>query len=228
MKNDLINNMTHEFKTPISTISLACQALADKDIQKTEGLYETYISMIAEENRRLGTMAEQILQSAVMEKGEMIFNKEVIDINQIIQECYASEKLAVTQKGGTISCDLSAEHTLIYGDKMHLTNVILNLLDNAIKYANGAPEIAIQTRNIPHAIEVSVQDNGPGISKANQKRIFEKLYRVPTGNIHNVKGFGLGLNYVKNIVEEHGGFIHLNSESKNGSTFFIRLPLYEV
>lgn len=227
MKNDLINNMTHEFKTPISTISLACQALADKDIQKTEGLYETYISMIAEENRRLGTMAEQILQSAVMEKGEMIFNKELIDLNQIIQECYASEKLAVTQKGGIISCDLKAEQTLIYGDKMHLTNVILNLLDNAIKYANGTPEITIQTRNIPHAIEVSVKDNGPGISKANQKRIFDKLYRVPTGNIHNVKGFGLGLNYVKNIVEEHGGFIHLNSESKNGSTFFIRLPLYE-
>ncbi|MDR0969206.1 MAG: HAMP domain-containing histidine kinase [Lentimicrobiaceae bacterium] len=228
MKNDLINNMTHEFKTPISTISLACQALADKDIQKTEGLYETYISMIAEENRRLGTMAEQILLSAVMEKGEMIFNKEVVDIDQIIQECYVAEKLAVTQKGGTIRCDLNAKQTLIYGDKMHLKNVILNLLDNAIKYANGTPKIAIQTRNIPHAIEVSVQDNGPGISKANQKRIFEKLYRVPTGNIHNVKGFGLGLNYVKNIVEEHGGFVHLNSESKNGSTFFIRLPLYEV
>ncbi len=114
---------------------------------------------------------------------------------------------------------------MVEGDKVHLKNVVLNLLDNAIKYTENTPEIVIRTRNIPHALEISVQDNGPGISKANQKRIFEKLYRIPTGNVHNVKGFGLGLSYVKSIVEQHGGTINLNSEIKKGSTFYIRFPL---
>jgi len=228
MKSDFVNNMTHEFKTPISTIGLACEALRDKDVAKSETLYSTYISMISEENKRLGTMAEQILRSAVMDKGELHLHKENCDMHELIAEAASSKKLQADQKLGQLRVELNAEQTLIEGDKIHLKNVVLNLLDNAIKYAEHAPEIIIRTRNIPHALEISVQDNGPGISKANQKRIFEKLYRIPTGNIHNVKGFGLGLSYVKSIVEQHGGTINLNSELKKGTIFYIRLPLNGV
>ena len=225
MKNDFVNNMTHEFKTPISTIGLACEALRDKDIQKSDGLYSTYISMIDEENKRLGTMAEQILQSAVIEKGQLTLKLETIDIHDIIEESVATKSLQANKKNGKIITSLNALDHRFTGDRIHLTNVVLNLLDNAIKYSEDNLLIEVSSRNIPNAFEISVKDNGIGISSANQKRIFEKLYRVPTGNIHNVKGFGLGLNYVKAIVEQHGGTIHLESELKKGTTFYIRLPL---
>ncbi len=225
MKNDFVNNMTHEFKTPISTIGLACEALRDKDIQKSDGLYSTYISMIDEENKRLGTMAEQILQSAVIEKGQLTLKLETIDIHDIIEESVATKSLQANKKNGKIITNLNAIDHRFMGDRIHLTNVVLNLLDNAIKYSEDDLLIEVSSRNIPNAFELSVKDNGIGISSANQKRIFEKLYRVPTGNIHNVKGFGLGLNYVKAIVEQHSGTIHLESELKKGTTFYIRLPL---
>ena len=225
MKSDFVNNMTHEFKTPIATIGLACEALRDKDVSKSETLYSTYISMINEENKRLGTMAEQILRSAVMDKGELHLHKESCDMHALITEAASSKKLQADQKQGKLHLELNALETLVEGDKIHLKNVVLNLLDNAIKYTENTPDIVVRTRNIPHALEISVQDNGPGISKANQKRIFEKLYRIPTGNVHNVKGFGLGLSYVKGVVEQHGGTINLNSEIKKGSTFYIRFPL---
>lgn len=224
IKNDFVNNMTHEFKTPIATIGLACEALRDCDVQKTEGLYTSYLSMIDEENKRLGTMAEQILQSAVMDKGELVLRKENVDLHEIINECINTKILQARKKNGNITSELSAERHLLYADKIHLTNVVLNLLDNALKYCDGSPEILVKSRNIPNAIEFSVIDNGIGISKSNQKKVFEKLYRVPTGNIHNVKGFGLGLSYVKAIVEKHGGTVHLQSELKKGTTFYIRLP----
>jgi signal transduction histidine kinase len=204
---------------------LACEALRDRDVAKSEDLYSTYISMIDEENKRLGTMAERILQSAVMEKGELHLHMEAVDLHEIVMDAVKSKKLQADQKLGEVFTELKAETTTVEGDKVHLKNVVLNLLDNAIKYAENKPFIQVRSRNIPHAIEISVQDNGPGISKANQKRIFEKLYRIPTGNVHNVKGFGLGLSYVKSIVEQHGGTINLNSELKKGTTFFIRLPL---
>lgn len=225
IKNDFVNNMTHEFKTPISTIGLACEALRDKDIQKTEGLYSSYISMIDEENKRLGMMAEQILQSAVLEKGELMLHFEKIDIHAIVHESVGTKSLQARKKEGAIRTELLAEHSVIGADRVHMTNVLLNLLDNAIKYSDGQPDIVVRSRNIPNAIEISVQDSGVGISKANQKKIFEKLYRVPTGNIHNVKGFGLGLSYVKAIVEKHNGTVHLDSELRKGTTFYIRLPL---
>ncbi len=224
IKNDFINNMTHEFKTPIATIGLATEALRDCDVQKTESLYTTYLSMIDEENKRLGTMAEQILQSAVMEKGELLMRKENIDLHEIIHESINTKLLQARKKNGNIYHELKADRHMIRGDKVHITNMVLNLLDNAIKYTDGIPEVLVKTRNIPNAVEISVQDNGIGISKANQKKIFEKLYRVPTGNIHNVKGFGLGLSYVKAITEKHGGAIHLQSELRKGTTFYIRLP----
>ena len=173
-------------------------------------------------------MAEQILQSAVLEKGEIILKKDKLNLHELAREAAASKHLQAKSKQGHIFTELKAEDYWVLGDKVHLTNVVLNLLDNAIKYTEEHPQIVLKTRNIPNGIELLVQDNGMGISKSNQKRIFEKLYRVPTGNVHNVKGFGLGLSYVKTVVEKHGGMIGVNSELKKGSTFFIRLPLIET
>lgn len=225
MKNDFINNMTHEIKTPISTISLACEALSDKDIIKSEVLYDNYIHVINEENRRLGNLAERILQSASLEKGQIILKKEMVDIHDIIHEAIHNIKLQVENKGGRIIIQLKAENHLLEADKMHITNVLFNLLDNANKYTQGVPEIIVRTEDSFSGILISVKDNGPGISKSNQKKIFDKLYRVPTGNIHNVKGFGLGLSYVKNIVEQHDGKISLESELNKGTKFIVYLPV---
>lgn len=225
LKNDFINNMTHEFKTPISTISLACEALSDKDIIKSESLYENYINVINEENRRLGGMAERILQSATLEKGQIILKHEEVNVHEVIDDSIKNIQLQVEKKGGQITTDFKATSFILNVDKVHFTNVIFNLLDNANKYTPIAPEIKIITENSYSGILISVQDNGTGISKANQKKIFEKLYRIPTGNIHNVKGFGLGLSYVKAIVERHGGKITLESEINKGTKFIIYLPL---
>ena len=225
MKNDLINNMTHEFKTPISTIALACEALRDRDIQKSDEMYNSYISVISEENKRLGSMAEQILQQAVLAKGKMKLKKELLDMHELIEDAVSRKQLEVQSKNGTIKLQLNAGDTLVNGDRTHLTNSIINLLDNAIKYTLKEPEIVINTINKGHNILIRVSDNGIGISKSNQKKIFDNLYRVSTGNVHNFKGFGLGLNYVKGIVEMHGGTITVSSEPGKGSTFSIRLPI---
>lgn len=225
LKNDFINNMTHEFKTPISTISLACEALSDKDIIKSTDLYDSYINVISEENSRLGGMAERILQSASLEKGQIILKHEEINVHDVITESIKNIQLQVEKKGGQINTGFNAESHIIQVDKVHFTNVIFNLLDNANKYTPVAPEIKITTENSYSGILISVKDNGTGISKANQKKIFEKLYRIPTGNIHNVKGFGLGLSYVKAIIERHGGKITLESEINKGTKFIIYLPL---
>lgn len=227
MKNDFINNMTHEIKTPISTISLACQALSDKDIIKSEELYQNYIRVINEENQRLGRLTERILQSATLEKGEILLRKEVIDLHTIVKDAMDKIRLQVEKRGGRLVEELHAQNRLIEADKVHITNVIYNLLDNANKYTEKTPLITVRTENSFSGILLSVEDNGPGISKANQRKIFEKLYRIPTGNLHNVKGFGLGLSYVKMIVEQHGGKVTLESELNKGSKFTIFLPLYQ-
>jgi len=225
MKNDFINNMTHEFKTPISTISLACEALGDKDIVKSEGLYNNYINVINEENSRLGNMAERILQSASLEKGQVILKKEPVNIHTIIEETINNIHLQVKKKGGEIKTQLRADSFTIEVDRVHITNVIFNLLDNANKYSLVTPEITISTENSYSGILISVKDNGTGISRPNQKKIFEKLYRIPMGNVHNVKGFGLGLSYVKTIIERHGGKITLESELNKGTNFILYLPI---
>ncbi len=225
MKNDFINNMTHEFKTPISTISLACEALGDKDIIKSEGLYNNYINVINEENSRLGNMAERILQSASLDKGQIILKKEAVDIHEVIEEAINNIHLQVKKKGGNIKTQLKADKHNVEADKVHITNVVFNLLDNANKYSPLSPEIKISTENSYSGILISVKDKGTGISRANQKKIFEKLYRVPSGNLHNVKGFGLGLSYVKTIVEQHHGKITLESELNRGTNFIIYLPM---
>lgn len=225
IKNDFINNMTHEFKTPISTISLACQALTDKDVVKNSAVYDTYLSIINEENNRLSGMAERILQSARLQKGEVVLKPEEINLHEVMTDAIQKVSLQVAKKGGKIDLIPKAEQAVIFADRVHITNIIFNLLDNANKYTPWAPMISMTTKNISDGILFSIKDNGVGISKSNQKKVFDKLYRVPTGNVHNVKGFGLGLSYVKTVVEKHRGKITLDSELKKGSTFSVYLPL---
>ena len=225
MKNDFINNMTHEFKTPISTIALACEALKDKDIQKSESIYNSYINVINEENSRLGVMAEQILQTAVIEKGQLKLQKEAVNMHAIIEQAVSSKNFSAEEKGGKIEMQLKATESELQGDPTHLTNIIVNLLDNALKYMLNVPKIVVNTINTKDSLLIRIQDNGIGINKGNQKKIFEKLYRVPTGNQHDFKGFGLGLNYVKATVELHKGTVTVDSEPGKGSTFTIQLPI---
>jgi len=224
LKNDFINNMTHEFKTPISTISLACQALSDKDIPRSNEMYSDYINIIGDENHRLGEMAEKILQTAILEKGNLHLRPETIDMHALIADAVHKIAIQIEIRDGVINQSLLAKHPLIKSDKVHLSNVIFNLLDNANKYSPRKPQIMISTADAENGIYISINDKGMGISKANLKRIFEKLYRVPTGDVHNVKGFGLGLSYVKFIVEKHGGTISVESEPGKGSTFTMFLP----
>jgi len=224
MKSDLINNMTHEFKTPISTISLVCEALRDKDVKKSDQVYNSYVSVIDEENKRLRTMAEHILRSATIESGRLKLHKEILDLNEILQNAVNGKKINAETKGGKIILELNAKSSLVLADRVHMTNVFVNMLDNAIKYNLNTPVIKVSTRNLQEGILVDITDNGIGISKANQNKIFDKLYRVHTGNIHNFKGFGLGLSYVKAIVEQHKGKITVDSELEKGSVFHIYLP----
>ncbi len=224
LKNDFINNMTHEFKTPISTISLACQALSDKNIDRPKEMYRDYIEIIGDENHRLGEMAEKILQTAILEKGNLNLRAEAIDMHELITDAIHKIAIQIEIRDGVITKSLKAEHPLIKADKVHLSNVIYNLLDNANKYSPRKPQIMISTEDADNGIHISVHDKGMGISKANQKKVFEKLYRVPTGDVHNVKGFGLGLSYVKFIVEKHGGSISVESEPGKGSIFTMFLP----
>jgi len=224
LKNDFINNMTHEFKTPISTISLACQALTDEDMDKTPELYESYISIIDEENKRLGGMAEKILQTAILDKGELKLNQEWVNVHDIIKDVAKNIEIQIAQKQGKLNLILAAERFVIKADQLHLSNVIYNLLDNANKYTFENPLIEVGTKKDGDCLSIYIKDNGMGISKANQKKIFEKLYRVPTGNVHDTKGFGLGLSYVKAIIAKHKGIIELESQLQKGSTFTLRIP----
>jgi len=224
MKTDFINNMTHELKTPISTISLACQALSDQDIGKSELLYQNYISMISEENKRLGSMTEKVLQTALLENGKLRLNVSGLDIHEVIDNAAQKIGLQVEARNGKITTSLNAPYSFIRADKVHLTGVFINLLDNANKYSPVNPQIHITTENSNYGVIIHVDDNGIGISRANQKKIFDNLYRVSTGNVHDVKGFGLGLSYVKAIVDKHGGWVKVQSEPKKGSRFSVFIP----
>jgi len=225
IKNDFINNMTHELKTPISTISLACEALNDTGIANSKETQGRFVNMINEENKRLGVLVENVLQSAVIDKGELKLQKESFNIHDVIDRAVKNVKIQVEQKRGQIAVSKLATKVQVYADNVHITNVIYNLLDNANKYTAIQPSIEITTEDIVGGIVIKVKDNGVGISKENQKKIFEKLYRVPTGNVHDVKGFGLGLSYVKAIVEKHDGTINVESTLGKGSTFVLTLPI---
>ncbi len=224
IKNDFINNMTHELKTPISTISLACEALSDPDFNSEGKINTTYLNMIRDENVRLGVLVERVLQSAVIEKGTLNLKREPIDFHGLISEVSKKFNFQIERNGGILNLNLAAKQYDITGDRVHLTNLLYNLLDNACKYSKEAPQISISTKSGKQYFEVSVADKGIGISKEHQKKVFDKLFRVPTGNVHDVKGFGLGLSYVKAIVDKHNGHIELNSEPNNGSTFTLKFP----
>lgn len=224
VKNDFISNMTHEFKTPISTISLAVEVLTDESMPKTAERTGNYMKMISDENKRLGVLVENILQTAILDKGEFKLKIQDVDMHQVILQSISNIRLQVDNKEGELLTHLNASSGILQGDKVHLTNIIFNLIDNALKYTDQKPRIEISTGDTKSGIFIAIQDNGIGISKENQKKIFDTLYRVPTGNVHNVKGFGLGLSYVKAVVEKHLGTIHVESEPGKGSTFIIYLP----
>lgn len=224
IKNDFINNMTHEFKTPISTVSLACEALSDKDVSSTSGLKDRYLKIINDENKRLGLQVEKVLQMAVIERKDFDLKLEKVDLHEIIEEAMENIAIQVDKKGGVISKELKAVRQAVNADQMHLTNIVYNLLDNANKYSPEKPNIKISTQDTSKGIIINIIDQGIGMSKEVLNKIFEKFYRVPTGNLHDVKGFGLGLAYVKNMVEAHGGEIKVKSELNKGSNFKIFLP----
>ena len=224
IKNDFINNMTHELKTPISTISLACQALSDQDISTSEEQKDKFVKMIDQENKRLGLLVENVLKSAIWDTRDFKIKPVELDMHELVEVAIDNSSLQVEKRNGRIEVDLAATDHIIYGDEIHLTNILYNMLDNAVKYSSGPPEIKVKTYNGEDGIIISVADKGIGISKDNQKKVFDKFYRIPTGNVHNVKGFGLGLNYVKAIVEKHGGSIELESAEGKGSKFDISLP----
>ncbi len=224
IKNDFINNMTHELKTPIATISLACEAMNDPDMQKSQRAMQTYIGMINEENKRLGVLVENVLRTAIFEQGEMQLRINKVNLHEVIDQVIRNIEIQVKKKKGQIIKHLDASNPIIEGDHLHITNVIYNLIDNGIKYSETEPTIEIFTRDELNGIAVDFKDNGIGISRENQRKIFDKLYRVPTGNVHNVKGFGLGLSYVKGVIEKHNGTVEVESEVKKGSTFTIHIP----
>lgn len=225
IKNDFISNMTHEFKTPISTISLASEMLGDDSISQTPEKKQRYLKMIRDENKRLSVLVESILQTSILDKGEFKLKLSEVDVHEIINTAINNTHLLISQRRGSVHTFLKAQKFRLQADKVHLTNIIFNLIDNAIKYSREIPEITISTYNTAEGIMIQVKDNGIGISKENQRKIFDKFYRVPTGNVHNVKGFGLGLSYVLAVVLKHNGTISVNSEIGKGSTFNVHLKI---
>lgn len=227
MKSDFINNMTHEFKTPISTISLAAQMLNDPAVSKSPQMFQHISGVINDETKRLRFQVEKVLQMSMFERQKTMLKLTSVDVNDLVLTVATTFKLKVEKFGGTIETDLSATEAMVTVDEMHFTNVIFNLLDNAVKYSKEGRPIAlfIKTWNVGDKIEISIQDNGIGIKKDDLKKIFDKFYRVSTGNVHNVKGFGLGLAYVNKIVRELKGTIRVESEYEVGTKFIITLPL---
>ncbi|MBI9032959.1 MAG: HAMP domain-containing histidine kinase [Bacteroidales bacterium] len=224
MKTDFVNNMTHEFKTPISTVSLASEMLLREYVYSSPEKTKKYARIIFDENDRLKNQVEHVLQIAVLDKGEFTIKPREIDLHQVIETQVKNFRILVKERGGEICMSLSASENIINADKVHCMNIISNLIDNAVKYSPETPQIHVSTRNNDKGIFVTVNDNGIGISDENQKQVFKNLYRVPTGNIHDVKGFGLGLFYVKTMIEAHGGYVNLKSEFKKGSTFELFFP----
>lgn len=224
VKNDFISNMTHELKTPIATISLACEALTDKDMTSNESIRSNYVGMINQENKRLGLLVESVLKSATWDKGDLKLKKEEVDMHQIIKRVVENISIQVKSKLGEIIEKLDAENPIVNADSVHVTNLIYNLLDNANKYSPNRPQITISTNNYKDGLLLIIADKGMGIKRENLNKIFDKFYRVPTGNVHDVKGFGLGLNYVKAITEKHGGEIKVDSDYGKGTKFKIYIP----
>ena len=225
IKTDFINNMTHEFKTPIATINLALDAIKNPKIIDDKEKVQRYLQMIKEENKRMHAQVENVLRISKLEKNELDISKEPRDVNEIIEDAIEHVSLIVEDREGIVHQHFNAQRNTILLNEVHFTNVLVNILDNAIKYSPSVPIIDVFTENIKDFIVIKIQDQGAGMSKVAQKRVFEKFYREHTGDLHNVKGHGLGLSYVKQIVEDHNGQIFVESEKGKGSTFIIKLPL---
>lgn len=225
IKNDFINNMTHELKTPISTISLASQMLRDSGVSNTPKTIEHVSGVIFQESKRLSFQVEKVLQMAVFNEGRLKLKFREFNVNDLLITVVQNSELKVKNKSGELLSDLSAEEATIKGDEVHITNVMFNLIDNAIKYSKEEPTIEIATQNKKEHLVVIIKDNGIGIAKEHQKQIFERFYRVPTGNVHDVKGFGLGLSYVKKIIDAHQGEIKVESALGKGTKFSLYFPL---
>ncbi|MBK9109486.1 MAG: HAMP domain-containing histidine kinase [Saprospiraceae bacterium] len=225
IKNDFVNNMTHEFKTPIATISLASDSICSPTIINTPDKIKRFVDIIKQENRRMLSQVEKVLQMALLDKHDFKLNLKSLNLHDIINQAVANIDLQVQQREGILETSLEALNPIVMGDPVHMTNIIYNLLDNANKYSPEKPEISIKTKNKGAFIEVIVTDKGIGMSRDSQKLVFEKFYRVPTGNIHDVKGFGLGLSYVKAMAIAHSGKVELHSELGKGSTFTLTFPL---
>lgn len=225
MKTDFINNMTHEIKTPIATISLACEMLKDDSITSDQGTMRNFVNIISDENKRMRVLIETLLQSAKMASKKFSISPKETDLNNVVEDAAQSFQLAIENRHGTLDLDLNPIEGLLYADELHISNAVHNLIDNAIKYSSQDLYIRIQTHQEENFAVLQIEDHGIGIAKEDQKHIFEKFYRVSTGNVHNVKGFGIGLNYVSQVVALHHGEIALTSELGKGTTFTIKLPL---
>lgn len=224
IKNDFINNMTHEFKTPISTISLATQLIQEDASVHDNGSIQRYLGIIKDENVRLGQQVERVLQTAQMEREEIVLKKKQVNMHELIQQVIEMNQPMLMAKNGVIHTSFSDQPAELLIDEVHMSNVINNLIDNAVKYSAEAPSISIETKAVDLTFMILVSDKGIGMQKDVLTQVFEPFYRVPTGNVHNVKGFGLGLSYVKKIVEAHGGNVQVKSQLGKGSTFEITIP----
>jgi two-component system phosphate regulon sensor histidine kinase PhoR len=225
IKTDFINNMTHEFKTPIATINLALDAIKNPKVIDDKDKVLRYLQMIKDENKRMHAQVENVLRISKLEKKELDITKESNNIHDIIDDAIEHVNLIVEDRNGKIATHFNANRSSVLLNDVHFTNVIVNILDNAIKYSPDEPKIDIETENVKDFIIIKIKDQGSGMSKAAQKRIFEKFYREHTGDLHNVKGHGLGLAYVKRIIEDHNSEIFVESEKGKGSTFIIKVPL---
>jgi two-component system phosphate regulon sensor histidine kinase PhoR len=225
IKTDFINNMTHEFKTPIATINLALDAIKNPKTLANQEKVMMYLNMIKEENKRMHAQVENVLRISKLEKNQLDISKDRVSFNDLVQDAIIHVSLIVENRGGYINTHLEATRDDVLASEIHFTNVIINILDNAIKYSPESPKIDVYTENVGNFIIVKIVDQGSGMSKAVLKKIFEKFYREHTGDIHNVKGHGLGLAYVKRIVDDHQGEVYVESEKEKGSTFYIKVPL---
>ena len=225
IKSDFINNMTHELKTPLATISLAIDAIRNEKVYNNKEKFQYFTGIIKEENKRMNKHVETILQAALMEKQELQLNFKKLHVHQIINTVLDNYELQLKDKQGKVISLLNAKNDVINGDEIHFANMISNLIDNAIKYSKDNLNIKITTHSSNKLLVISVEDNGIGMTKENAKRIFEKFYRAHTGNVHNVKGFGLGMSYVKTVIDAHKGKIRVDSTLGKGTTFTVEMPL---
>jgi two-component system phosphate regulon sensor histidine kinase PhoR len=224
VKSDFINNMTHELKTPLATISLAIDALTNEKVIHDTDKIKYYSSMIKDENKRMNKQVEKILQAARLEKQDIKLNLQTLNAHEIIDKIANNLELQIMEREGQLNLKLNAKRYMVNADEVHFSNIVFNLLDNAIKYSSEKPVIQIETQTASNMLAIRVKDNGIGMNKETQSRVFEKFYRAHTGNLHNVKGFGLGLSYVKAMVEAHGGKVKVESTLGKGSTFTVLLP----